>query len=258
MIVDLSLTNPKGWEIDRRPTFTNPTDAVIYELHIRDLSMHPASGIKNQGKFLGLTELGTTTPNGIPTGLDHIKDLGVTHIHILPAYDYKSVDESKLDVPQFNWGYDPQNYNTPEGSYATNPYDGRVRIKEFKQMVQTLHQNGLRVIMDVVYNHTFETENSNFNQLVPGYYYRQDSLGAFSDASACGNETASERAMVRKFIVESVKYWVEEYHVDGFRFDLMGIHDIETMNVVSETLHAIDSTILDLRRRMDSRGKSIT
>lgn len=244
MIVDLESTNPENWANDGSPALANPNDAIIYELHMRDLSMHPNSGIQHKGKFLGLTETGTKTPAGTVSGLDHIKALGVTHIHILPSYDYKSVDESRKDTAQFNWGYDPQNYNTPEGSYATDPYDGNVRIKEFKQMVKTLHDNGLRVIMDVVYNHTYDTETSNFNQLVPGYYYRQDTTGGFSDASACGNETASERPMMRKFIVESVKYWVEEYHVDGFRFDLMGIHDIETMNLVSRTLHDIDPTIL--------------
>ncbi len=244
MVIDLAATNPDGWEADQRPPLNSWTDAVIYELHVRDLSMDPNSGIEQRGKFLGLTERGTRAPNGEKTGLDHIKELGVTHIHLLPSYDYKSVDESQLDTPQFNWGYDPQNYNIPEGSYATDPYDGRVRIREFKQMVKTLHEQGLRVIMDVVYNHTYENETSNFNQLVPGYYYRQNESGGFSDASACGNETASERPMFRKFMLESVKYWVEEYHVDGFRFDLMGIHDLETMNLISRELHQIDSTIL--------------
>lgn len=243
MVVDLAQTNPPGWEKDQRPPLAHPTDIVLYELHVRDLSLHDNSGIQNQGKFLGLTERGTQNPSGQATGLDHILDLGVTHVHLLPSFDYLSVDESRLDEPQFNWGYDPQNYNIPEGSYSTDPADGRVRIREFKQMVQTLHENGLRVILDVVYNHTGITEGSNFNQLVPGYYYRQDTSGGFSNASACGNETASDRDMMRKFMLESVEYWVREYHIDGFRFDLMGIHDIETMNRISERLAAIDSTI---------------
>lgn len=243
MVVDLEKTNPEGWEDDQRPELNSPTDIIIYELHIRDLSTHPNSGIQNKGKFLGLSEGGTTSPDGLATGLDHIIDLGVTHVHLLPSYDYLSIDESKLEENTFNWGYDPQNYNVPEGSYSTDPADGRVRIREFKQMVQTLHDNGLRVILDVVYNHTGATETSNFNQLVPGYYYRQDTSGGFSNASACGNETASDRAMMRKFIVESVVYWATEYHLDGFRFDLMGIHDMETMNAVSAALRKVDPTI---------------
>lgn len=242
-VIDFQKTNPEGWENDRRPTLENPTDIILYELHIRDLSMHENSGIQNKGKFLGLTETGTKSPDGAATGIDHIKELGVTHVHLLPSYDYMSIDESTLDNNNYNWGYDPQNYNVPEGSYSTNPYDGAVRVKEFKQMVKTLHDNGLRVILDVVYNHTGVTEGSNFNQLLPGYYYRQNAAGDFSDASACGNETASDRPMMRKFIIESVKHWVKEYHLDGFRFDLMGIHDIETMNQVSAALHEIDSTI---------------
>jgi pullulanase len=243
-VVDLEATHPEGWESDQRPALAQPTDAIIYELHVRDLSSHPNSGIANTGKFLGLTETGTTNSNGESTGLDHIKDLGATHIHLLPSFDYRTVDETKLDEPQFNWGYDPENYNVPEGSYATDPADGAVRIREFKQMVKTLHENGLRVILDVVYNHTGATETSNFNQLVPGYYYRQDAMGGFANASACGNETASERAMMRKFIVESVLYWATEYHLDGFRFDLMGIHDMETMNAVSAALRKVDPTII--------------
>ncbi len=242
-VIDFAKTNPEGWENDSKPPMQNWNDAVIYELHFRDLSTHSSAGIENKGKFLGLTELGTTNPNGMKTGLDHIKELGVTHIHILPSYDFKSIDESKLEENEFNWGYDPQNYNVPDGSYSTNPADGATRIREFKQMVKTLHENGLRVILDVVYNHTFDTE-SPFELLVPGYYYRKDTLGNFSNASGCGNETASERPMMRKFMIESVKYWVEEYHLDGFRFDLMGIHDIETMNQISEVLHTIDPSIM--------------
>ncbi|MCB0572515.1 MAG: type I pullulanase [Phaeodactylibacter sp.] len=242
-VIGLAETNPQGWASTARPPLASPADIVLYELHIRDLSVNPNSGITHKGKFLGLAETGTTSPEGEATGLDHIKGLGVTHIHLLPSFDFMSVDESRPEDNKFNWGYDPQNYNVPEGSYSTNPADGAVRIREFKQMVKALHDNGLRVVMDVVYNHTGATEKSLFNQLVPGYYYRQNADGGFSNASACGNETASERPMVRKFIVESVKYWATEYQVDGFRFDLMGIHDIETMNQVSAALHEIDPSI---------------
>ena len=244
MAVDLLQTNPAGWEKDKSPVFNQKTDVIIYELHVRDASIAANSGIEQKGKFLGLTEKGTKNAGGLSTGLDHLKELGITHVHLLPSYDYNSVDESITDKPQYNWGYDPLNYNTPEGSYSTNASNGAVRIKEFKQLVKTFHDNGLRVIMDVVYNHTALTERSNFNQLVPGYYYRQDEKGKFSDATACGNETASERAMMRKFILESVLYWAKEYHVDGFRFDLMGVHDIETMNLISKELHKISPDIL--------------
>lgn len=243
MILDLSETNPEGWSQDQRPPLAGFNDIIIYELHLRDVSMDPNSGIQHKGKFLGLAEPGTRTADGLSTGLDHIKELGVTHIHLLPSYDYLSIDESNLDANKYNWGYDPQNYNVPEGSYSTNPEDGAVRIREFKQLIKTLHDHGLRIILDVVYNHTGATENSNFNQLVPGYYYRQNAEGGFSDASACGNETASDRTMMRKFMIESVKYWAKEYHMDGFRFDLMGIHDIETMNAITAALDEIDPTI---------------
>lgn len=244
VVVDLKETNPVGWEKDKSPAFKNKTDAILYELHVRDATIHPNSGIKNKGTYLGLTETGTKNAEGLSTGLDHIKELGVTHVHLLPIFDFYSLDESKPDKPQYNWGYDPLNYNVPDGSYSTNPYDGVTRIKEFKQMVQAFHQNGLRVVMDVVYNHTRLTEDSYFNQLVPGYYYRQTKDGKFSDATACGNETASERYMMRKFMLESVLYWVKEYHIDGFRFDLMGVHDIETMNLISRELHKIKPDIL--------------
>lgn len=243
MVVDLKETNPTGWEKDKSPAFKNKTDAIIYELHVRDASISPTSGIKNKGKFLGLTERGTKNVAGQSTGLDHIKELGITHVHLLPFYDFNSIDETKSDG-KYNWGYDPLNYNVPEGSYSTNPYDGVTRIKEFKQLVKTFHENGIRVVMDVVYNHTALTETSNFNQLVPGYYYRQTKDGKFSDATACGNETASERPMFRKFMLESMKYWVQEYHVDGFRVDLMGVHDIETMNLISKELHKIKPDII--------------
>jgi pullulanase len=244
-IIDLSETNPAGWDGDKAPELKNHTDAILYELHIRDLSIADNSGIKNKGKFLGFTESGTKNSQGQSTGVDHLAELGVTHVHLLPAFDFRTVDESKLNVPQFNWGYDPQNFNTPEGSYSTNPEDGKVRILEFKQMVLVMHRKGLRVVMDVVYNHTGWTHDSNMDQLVPGYYYRQwEKDGKYSNASGCGNETASDRAMMRKFIIESVTFWAREYHVDGFRFDLMAIHDMETMNQVAAALHAIDPSII--------------
>ena len=244
MIADLKDTDPTGWAADKSPVLKNPTDAVIYELHVRDASIAANSGIQQKGKFLGLTEKGTTNGEGLSTGLDHLKELGVTHIHLLPFYDFYSVDESNLDKPQYNWGYDPLNYNSPEGSYATNPYDGITRIKETKELVKTFHQNGLSVVMDVVYNHTMLTEDSYFNQLVPGYYYRQTPDGKFSNATACGNETASERPMMRKFMLESMLYWVKEYHIDGFRVDLMGVHDINTMNLIARELRKTKPDIL--------------
>ena len=247
MIPNLKATNPEGWESDTKPEFNQANDAVIYELHIRDFSISEHSGIKNKGKYLAFTEENTSFES-TATGISHLKELGITHVHLLPAFDFRSIDESINESQpkqnHYNWGYDPQNYNVPEGSYATDPYNGAVRIKEFKQMVLALHKNGIRVIMDVVYNHTGATEDSNFNQLYPGYYYRQTKDGGFSNASACGNEIASEKPMMRKFIVESVKYWVEEYHIDGFRFDLMGIHDIETMNRIAEEVKAIDSSVV--------------
>lgn len=242
-IIDFKTTNPKGWNSDKSPTLRNPTGAIIYELHVRDASIAANSGIKNKGKFLGLTERGTKNDAGLATGLDHLKELGVTHVHLLPCFDFNSIDETKPDS-KYNWGYDPLNYNVPEGSYSTDAADPAVRIKEFKQLIQALHANGLRVIMDVVYNHTGLTEKSNFNQLVPGYYYRQTKDGKLSNATACGNETASERPMMRKFMLESVLYWVNEYHIDGFRFDLMGVHDIATMNFISKALHKIKPDIL--------------
>jgi len=243
MVVDMKSTNPIGWTMDKKPALKNFTDIILYETHIRDISIDPNSGIKNKGKFLGLTESGTKSPDGEPTGLDHIKQLGVTHVHILPSFDFNSVDETKPQANQYNWGYDPLNYNVPEGSYSTNPYDGNVRIKEFKQMVQALHKKGLRVILDVVYNHTADIKGSNFTAFAPGYFYRHNADGSYSNGTGCGNEVASERPMVNKFMLESVVYWAKEYHLDGFRFDLMGVHDIETMNKISAALHEIDPTI---------------
>ena len=200
-IIDLKETNPVGWDTIERPKLDNYTDIILYEVQIRDISIHPQSGIRYKGKFLGLAEEGTTTPLGEKTGIDHLKELGITHVHLLPAFDFRSIDETKLDENHYNWGYDPQNYNVPEGSFSTDPYDPKTRIREFKEMVAALHRNGLRVILDVVYNHTGDTEYSNFNLLVPGYYYRHNTDGSWSNASGCGNETASERSMMRKFMI---------------------------------------------------------
>lgn len=244
MVVDLRRTNPEGWDALRKPEYVRFTDAVIYELHIRDLTVHKTSGIRHKGKFLGLTERGTRGPGGVSTGLDHLKELGVTHVHLLPVFDFCTVDEADTKTPQYNWGYDPLHYNVPEGSYATDPFDGSVRIRELKEMVKTLNENGIRVVMDVVYNHTFHSVDSHLNRLVPGYYYRSDWTGNFSNGSGCGNELASERSMVRKLIVDSVVYWAREYKIDGFRFDLMGLHDIETMRAVRRALDEVDPSIL--------------
>lgn len=243
-IIDLRSTDPEGWADDRRPPLRSAADVVIYEMHHRDFSISPASGIDHKGKFLALTEAGTRSPEGLATGIDHLRELGVTHVHLLPSYDYASIDETRLDENRYNWGYDPLNYNVPDGSYATDPYRPDVRIREFKQMVQALHQAGIRVILDVVYNHTFSIDGSNFERTAPGYFYRQRPDGTYADASACGNETASDRPMMRKYIVESVLHWAREYHIDGFRFDLMGIHDIRTMNEVRAALTALDPSII--------------
>lgn len=243
-IIDLNETNPDGWENDKRPPLKNMTDITLYEVHMRDFSVSQNSGMKNKGKFLAFTEHGTKNTAGQATGIDHLKELGISHVHLMPSYDYASVDETKLKENKYNWGYDPQNYNVPEGSYSTDPANPIARIKEFKQMVQSLHQSGIRVVMDVVYNHTFVGEDSNLNQLVPGYFYRFNKDSTWSNASGCNNETASERPMMRKFMIESVVYWAKEYHVDGFRFDLMGIHDIETMNAIRAALDKVDPTIV--------------
>lgn len=233
-VIDLASTNPQGWETDRRPATKSPADLVVYEMHHRDFSIDASSGLQHKGKFLALTE---------PGAIAHLKELGVNAIHILPSFDYASVDESHLERPQYNWGYDPLNYNVPEGSYSTDPYTPAVRIREFKQMVQALHKAGIRVILDVVYNHTFDLKGSNFERTYPGYYYRYKADGTPSDGSGCGNETASEQPLMRCFMIESVKYWINEYHIDGFRFDLMGIHDIETMRQIRAEVNKIDPTI---------------
>lgn len=243
-VVNLEETNPKKWKANKKPKFKNPEDAIIYELHVRDLSIQSESGIKQKGKYLGVTEKGTKGPEGVKTGLDHIKDLGVTHVQFLPIFDYASVNEETLNEPQYNWGYDPKNFNVPEGSYSTNPYEPTVRITELKQMVQTLHDNNLRVVMDVVYNHMYNAAESNFHKLVPGYYYRYNEDGTFANGTGVGNDTASERKMMRKFMIDSVTYWAKEYNLDGFRFDLMGIHDYETMNEIRKAVNQIDPSII--------------
>ena len=233
-IIDLKDTNPEGWENDKRPIVKSPADLVIYEMHHRDFSIDASSGLRNKGKFLALTE---------PKAINHLKELGVNAIHILPSYDFGSIDETRLQDNKYNWGYDPVNYNVPEGSYSTNPSDPTCRIKEFKQMVQALHNAGIGVILDVVYNHTYDIEHSNFQKTYPDYYYRKTNKGEYSNGSGCGNETASNQPMMRRFMIESVKYWINEYHIDGFRFDLMGVHDIETMNIIREEVNKIDPTI---------------
>jgi pullulanase len=243
MITDFARTDPNGWAMDKSPDLKSKNDVILYELHIRDFSIAPNSGMQHKGKFLAFTEENTQNSFGDITGLSYIADLGVTHVHLLPCFDFRSIDES-VESDDYNWGYDPQNYNAPEGSYSTNPFEAEVRIKEFKEMVMAFHKHGLRVVMDVVYNHTGDTENSNFNLLAPGYYYRKNSDGSWSNASACGNETASEKPMMRKFMTESLLWWMEEYHIDGFRFDLMGIHDIETMNIISEALHEKNPSVI--------------
>ncbi len=256
VILDLKETNPEGWAQDKRPEVKSPADLVIYEMHHRDFSIDASSGLKNKGKFLALTE---------EKAINHLKSLGVNAIHILPSYDFGSVDETRLQDNKYNWGYDPVNYNVPDGSYSTDPFDPQCRIREFKQMVQALHKAGIRVILDVVYNHTYDIEHSNFQKTFPDYYYRKEAPlsspegdtsaqntieapsgavgGAYSNGSGCGNETASEQPMMRRFMLESVKYWINEYHIDGFRFDLMGVHDIETMNLIRDEVNKIDPTI---------------
>ena len=243
-VIDLRSTDPEGWAEDVRPAFAGAKDAIVYEMHYRDYSIHPSSGVAHKGKFLALTEKGTQAESGNATGIEHLKEMGVTHVQILPSYDYGSIDETRLEDNKYNWGYDPVNYNAPEGGYSTNPYDPACRIREMKEMIQALHKAGIRVVMDVVYNHTFDVAHSNFHNTCPGYFYRYNADGSLGNASGCGNETASERGMMRKFIVESCRYWLTEYHIDGFRFDLMGIHDIETMREVRAMMDGIDPTLL--------------
>ena len=243
-IIDMVQTNPTGWENDRKPALRSVADVVVYEMHHRDFSIDASSGIEHKGQFLALTEQGTQSPEGLTTGIDHLKELGVTHVHLLPSYDYASIDEHTFKDSHYNWGYDPQNYNVPDGSYATDPTQPVTRIMEFKQMVQALHQAGIRVVLDVVYNHTYNAATSAFQKTVPGYFYRMKPDGTFANGSGCGNETASNRPMMRKFMVESVLYWMREYHLDGFRFDLMGIHDIATMNEIRQEAQKLDPQVL--------------
>ena len=246
MVIDMESTNPKGWSNDKKPILNDVTDSIIYEAHIRDLTKDEASGVITElrGKYIGaVLENSKIKGTSITTGLDHLKELGITHIHLLPVFDYGSIDERYDSPDNYNWGYDPQNYNVPEGSYSTNPYEGAVRISEFKEMVYRFHQAGIRVVMDMVYNHTYNLE-SPLNLTVPGYYYRKDKYGCYSNGSGCGNETASEMYMFRKYMIDSVLYCAKEYHIDGFRFDLMGLHDLETMRIIRNELNKVDKSII--------------
>ena len=242
-VVDWDETDPEGWSEDKSPKI-DPSDIIVYEMHHRDFSIHQTSGVSNKGKYLALTEEGTKNPDGLATGIDHLKEIGVTYVQLLPSTDFITVDEEHLENNQYNWGYDPFNYNAVEGSYSTDPFNPVTRIKEFKQMIQALHKAGFRVILDVVYNHTTDASKTGFQRTMPGYFYRMREDGTFFDGSGCGNETASEQAMFQKYMLESLEWWMKEYHIDGFRFDLMAIHDIETMNLISERLHAIDPDVV--------------
>ena len=242
-VVDWDETDPEGWAEDKSPEI-KPSDIIVYELQHRDFSIHQTSGVSNKGKYLALTEEGTKNPDGLATGIDHLKEIGVTYVQLLPSTDFATIDETRLGDNQYNWGYEPLNYNAVEGSFSTDPYNPVTRIKEFKQMVQALHKAGFRVILDVVYNHTTNAANTGFERTMPGYFYRMREDGTFFDGSGCGNETASEQAMFRKYMIESLEWWMKEYHIDGFRFDLMAIHDIDTMNEISERLHKIDPAVV--------------
>lgn len=242
-VIDWDETDPEGWATDISPKVA-PSDIIVYELQHRDFSIHHTSGVQSKGKYLALTEEGTTNPDGLSTGIDHLKELGVTYVQLLPSTDFATIDETRLEDNQYNWGYEPLNYNAVEGSFSTDPYDPVTRIREFKQMVQALHKAGIRVILDVVYNHTTNASTTGFERTMPGYFYRMRPDGTFYDGSGCGNETASEQAMFRKYMIESLEWWMKEYHIDGFRFDLMAIHDLDTMNEISEKLHAIDPDVV--------------
>ncbi|WP_336513892.1 type I pullulanase [Pollutibacter soli] len=256
MVADIQSATPPGWNDDAAPGYFSQQSgaetadikslphAIIYELHIRDISVHRSSGVSIKGKYISLTERGTVNQEGLSTTLDHLVETGITHVQILPVFDFCSVDEGNENSDQYNWGYDPLNFNTPEGSYATNAFDGRVRVFEFRQMIMALHSAGIRVVIDMAYNHTALRETSAFEQLVPGYFYRKNRHGDYASSTGCGNETASEKPMVRKFIIDSMIHWVEDFHIDGFRIDLMGVHDLETMNEVSRSLRKIRPDIL--------------
>jgi len=249
-IVDMEAWNPPGWESDRRPPLAGPEDAVLYELHVRDFSADPGAGFKHKGKYKAFTETGLRDEDGNAIGIDHLEELGVTHVHLLPVSDFKTVNELKVDdpdasEPKYNWGYDPQHFNVPEGSYATDPKVPGLRIREFKEMVMALHRKGIRVIMDVVYNHTYSVEDGPFEAVVPGYFYRRNAEGRLANGSGVGNELATERPMVRKFILDSVRYWADEYHIDGFRLDLMGLIDTDTVKLMADELHReVDPAII--------------
>jgi pullulanase len=243
-VIDLKRSDPEGWQADARPPLLHATDAIIYEVHVRDFSIHPESGMRHKGLFLALTEADTAMPDGTPTGLRHIRELGVTHVQLLPIFDFSSIDERERYHPPYSWGYDPKNYNVPDGAYSTDPYDPLARIRELKQAVLALHRNGLRVIMDVVYNHVHDVNMSHLGKLVPSYYFRMTGANQYANGSGVGNDTASERPMMRKLMTDSVVYWAREYHIDGFRFDLMGIHDVETMQAIREALDAVDPSIV--------------
>ncbi|WP_433945214.1 type I pullulanase [Paenibacillus sp. SN-8-1] len=262
VVMDLAASNPSGWAAGEKPPMKQSTDAVIYELHVRDFSVDENSGMVHKGTFKAFTELGASTPDGLKSGIEHLKELGITHVQLLPCSDYATVNElptvgGKGLKSLYNWGYDPQNYNVPEGSYSTNPCDPVVRVLEFKELVQALHDQGLRVVLDVVYNHTYSTEEGPFDRIVPGYYYRTTSTGRYTNASGVGNELASERPMVRKYILDSVRYWAEEFQVDGFRFDLMGLIDIGTMNEVTRMLRGINPDILIYGEPWDMAGTTL-
>lgn len=246
MVIDLDKTNPAGWNSYSPAPLEHYTDAVIYEMHIRDFSIDKSGNFCYKGRFLAFVEKNMTNVGGDKIGIDHLKELGVTHVHLMPCFDFQTVDEAQIHKPQFNWGYDPMNFNVPEGSYSTNPYDGKTRVAEFKRLIHALHCEGIKVVMDVVYNHTYATADSPFNKIFPKYYYRLwgENGEYFSNGSGCGNEFATERAMARKYIVDSLVYWATEYKIDGFRFDLMGLYDIETMNIIYNALHEINPGIL--------------
>ena len=245
MVIDMEETNPAGWDSYEPIKLESYTDAVLYELHVRDFSIDESGHFCYKGRFLAFVEKGLVNDAGDPVGIDHIKDLGVTHVHLMPCFDYQTVDEADYHRPQFNWGYDPMNFNVPEGSYSTNPFNGKTRVAEFKRLIHALHSAGIGVIMDVVYNHTYATADSCFTKTFPKYYYRQwADTEYYANGSGCGNEVATERFMVRKYIVDSLVYWATEYKIDGFRFDLMGLYDKDTINIIYDTLHAINPNII--------------